>query len=135
MRLLIFGGRNFNEPEVMHFAFAAFIKLHGMPSVIIHGDAPGADRWGKYYAINVLKIPHRPFPAKWRVLDAPGAKIRYDTHGRAYNVKAGMVRNTEMLEIGKPDWGMGFKGGAGTAHMAKVLTKAGIQIWDAGYGG
>lgn len=135
MRVLIFGGRDFNDVETMHYALGAFQAAHGQITCIIHGDAKGADNWGKWHAINELHVPHRPFPAKWNDIHAPGAVVKYTRgpNGRPYNAVAGHWRNQEMINVGKPDWGIGFKGGAGTADMARRLTAAGIPIYNAGY--
>lgn len=46
---------------------------------VVHGGAPGADRWGKRWA-NSRKLPITEYPADWK------------QHGRA----AGPIRNGEM---------------------------------------
>lgn len=101
MIVLVTGGRNFNDP--------AFISRHlhvihaGEPiTLLIEGGARGADRIARNWAEN-RGIPVRTFPADW------------DKYGRA----AGHIRNTQMLEEGKPDLVVVFPGGAGTANMAR----------------
>jgi len=39
----------------------------------------------------------------------------------------------ELIDRGKPTYGMGFEGGTGTADMAKRLEIAGIPMFNAGY--
>jgi hypothetical protein len=53
-------------------------------------------------------------------------KADWDTHGR----KAGILRNIQMLEEGKPDCAVQFPGGRGTAHMRSILDKAGIPVYE-----
>lgn len=134
MRVLIFGGRDFNDPAEMHYSIVDFQRAHGLITCIIHGAAKGADSWGAHFA-KELGIPQRPFPADWGNIHAPGAVIKYQRgpNGRAYNAVAGHWRNERMIVEGKPDFGMGFKGGSGTADMARRLTAAGIPIWNGGY--
>ena len=78
---------------------------------IIHGGATGADslaeRWAKENS-----IPTRVFPAEW------------ETYGRA----AGPIRNTKMLEEGKPDLVLAFEGGAGTGHMTDLAEGYGVPV-------
>lgn len=133
-RVLIFGGRDFNNVETFHFTLLAFVRANGPISCIIHGNAKGADSWAAFHA-REYHIPERPFPAKWNDIYAPGAVIKYTRgpNGKAYNALAGHWRNQEMIDIGKPDWGIGFKGGSGTADMATRLERAGIPIWNGGY--
>lgn len=119
----------------MHFNLEAFQKNNGAITCIIHGNAKGADSWAKHFAIEVLKVPHRPFPARWDDINVSGAVIRYTRgmNSKAYNALAGHWRNEEMIVVGKPDAAMGFKGGPGTANMATRCERAGLFIWNAGY--
>lgn len=134
VRVLIFGGRDFNDAERFHFTLEDFVKANGPITCIIHGKAKGADGWGAFHA-REYGIPERPFPAKWDDIHAPGAVIKYTRGptGKPYNALAGHWRNQEMIDIGKPDWGIGFKGGTGTADMAARLERAEIPIWNGGY--
>lgn len=79
--------------------------------LIIHGAAKGADSLaGKWASAN--NIEQISFPAQW------------DKYGKA----AGFLRNTEMLEKGKPDLVVAFTGGTGTAMMCKIATNAGVSV-------
>lgn len=112
MRLLVFGGRNFTDVE---FAFQVLDSLHAERPVtlVIHGAARGADKIGGAWAIT-RRIPVKEFPADWA----------------RYRRSAGPIRNKQMLLQGKPDAGIAFKGGAGTADMKMRLLKAGIEVID-----
>lgn len=79
--------------------------------LIIQGGAKGADSlastWAKDRGIEQIL-----FPAQW------------DKYGKA----AGFLRNTEMLEVGKPDLVIAFLGGTGTAMMCKIASAAGVEV-------
>ena len=81
VRVLICGSRRYRNAE----AIARYVA--GLPSgtVVIHGDAPGADSLADQYARQNGLTPE-PYPADW------------DRYGRG----AGPVRNKQMLDKGKP---------------------------------
>lgn len=112
MRILVCGGRDYTDET---YVFRQLDRLHAKKgvSVLIHGNARGADTLAKKWATS-RGIPHLPFPADW------------DAHGKA----AGPIRNREMLRDGKPDGVVAFPGGQGTADMVAVATKAGLVVWD-----
>lgn len=109
MRVLVTGGRDFDDREML-FAFLDRLHEEQPFTLLIHGDARGADRlcgeWASERTIECL-----PCPADWR------------RHGRA----AGPIRNGQMLEH-KPDILVAFPGGKGTANMIEQATKAGLRV-------
>lgn len=129
MRLLIFGGREFTDQNLMAEELRKFNAVHGLISLVIHGDAKGADRLGQYFARNWLMIPDLAFPAKWDDIQAPGAVIGYTRNGKPYNKLAGHQRNAQMITEGKPDIAMMFPGGIGTADMCARLEAVQIPVW------
>lgn len=134
-RLLLFGGRNFNDPIKMDHELISFIETYGPIGCVIHGAAKGADDWADYFAKQVLRVPVFSIAAKWDDVTAKGAVIKYTRgpSGKAYNALAGHWRNQELIDRGKPTHAMGFEGGTGTADMAKRLLEAKIPIINAGY--
>lgn len=80
-------------------------------SLLIHGDADGADRRAAAYCrskgIHVAAVP-----ALWEIYSNP----------------AGSKRNSAMLLL-KPDYCVAFPGGKGTADMVKKCECAGIPVW------
>lgn len=110
MRVVIFGGRDFNNEKM---AFSALDHLHSLHnfSCVIDGMARGADtlgfKWAQHNGIETER-----YPAQWK------------TYGRA----AGPIRNQQMIDDGKPDMGIAFPGGTGTADMKKRLKSAGINV-------
>jgi len=100
MKLVVCGGRDYNEAEYM-FGYLDAVVEHVLPKVtmVLLGACPtGADqhamRWAKY-----RNLGYKFFPADW------------DKHGRA----AGPIRNRQMAEEG--DYLVAFPGGRGTQSM------------------
>lgn len=113
MRVLVCGGRDYGnryeqeasnreEKYKMHVILSEYKHIYGDIFTIIHGAARGADtlagKWAKANGIPVIE-----FPADW------------NKHGK----RAGPIRNQQMLDEGKPDVVIAFRGGQGTADMVK----------------
>jgi hypothetical protein len=106
MRILVCGGRDYGltieEKYKMHVILSEYKHIYGDNFVIIHGVARGADslsgKWAKANGIDVIE-----FPANW------------NKHGK----RAGPIRNQQMLDEGKPNVVIAFRGGQGTADMVK----------------
>ena len=111
MRLLVCGGRNFEARNTVFRVLDLVHKKRGI-TLVIHGDATGADRLGRDWA-QARGIGHMAFPADW------------ETHGR----KAGIVRNQLMLDVTSPDGVVAFPGGRGTMDMMNRAEAAGIKVW------
>src|SRR5690606_26793755 len=79
-------------------------------SLLIHGDARGADRLGGEWA-KVRGVQEVKCPANW------------DAHGKS----AGYRRNSAMLLL-KPDLVVAFPGGAGTASMVRMAKNNYIEV-------
>ncbi|MCA0276268.1 MAG: SLOG family protein [Proteobacteria bacterium] len=115
MRVLVCGGRDYNDRDAVARALRAYKPLNVVTDVsdaiLILGGAPGADTLAEEWA-DVFGLRKRIFPANW-------AK-----HGRA----AGPIRNQQMLDEGKPDLVIAFPGGRGTADMVSRAEKAGVRV-------
>jgi len=105
MRVLVTGGRSFDEWSRVHKALAE-IK----PSVIIQGGAPGADRLAAKWA-DINGVPLVTYPALWH-------------QGK----KAGPIRNAFMLADSRADLVVAFPGGNGTADMIAKAEAAGVTV-------
>tara|TARA_Y100000296_G_C5133012_1_gene236612 strand:+ start:565 stop:915 length:351 start_codon:yes stop_codon:yes gene_type:complete len=107
MRILIAGGRNFTDKQFMYEYLEKYLED---VTVVISGTAKGADRlgekWAKDHGIAVER-----YPAQW------------SRYGRA----AGPIRNQQMLDKGRPDLVIVFKGGSGSKHMATIAKKSGVK--------
>lgn len=109
MRVLVTGGRDFSDRKLL---FETLDRLHSTHvfSVLIHGDASGADRLaGEWAAAAGVRV--EAHPAEWK------------KHGRA----AGPIRNSMMLEE-KPGLVIAFPGGKGTADMVRKAKAAGLTV-------
>lgn len=113
MVILVCGGRDYLMAAE---DYKALDKMHAATPVtlLIHGDAPGADRgaalWAEYRG-----IPIRCFPADWE----------------RYGKSAGPMRNEDMLrELQRYTERLvvAFPGGKGTANMVKQAQRAGVDI-------
>lgn len=115
-KVLIFGGRDCNEHKVMAWLEAHFTDvlvergLRLAPLHIIVGGQRGADNggllWGLAWGYQV-----QVFKADWK------------KSGKA----AGPLRNQRMLNE-RPDLGIGFPGGRGTADMTRRLLAAKVPV-------
>jgi hypothetical protein len=102
MRVLICGGRDFDDTDLFNKALGA---IDGEIE-IISGMAPGADTMAADFAKAYGYALHE-FPADW------------NKHGKA----AGPIRNQQMLDEGRPDLLLAFPGGRGTQDMLRRAKK------------
>lgn len=108
MKILIAGGRDFADKQFLEQYMSKYLED---ATLVISGTAKGADSLGEKWA-NSNDIPVERYPAQWS----------------KYGAAAGPIRNQEMLDKGKPDLVVVFKGGTGSAHMAKIARKAGVKV-------
>lgn len=110
MRILVCGGRDFADSDLLNRTLDQLAKTHFIEAVI-EGNGRGADRmagfWARKHGIDNLK-----YPPDW------------DRYGAA----AGPMRNQEMIDDGRPDLVIAFPGGRGTQDMIKRALVAGIEV-------
>lgn len=115
MRVLVCGGRDFNDRDAMARALKEYkpkpLTTGVSDAIIIVGGAPGADTLAEEWA-DCFGVRKRVFLANWKA------------HGKA----AGPIRNQRMLDEGKPDLVLAFPGGRGTADMVKRARAAGVRV-------
>jgi hypothetical protein len=100
--------------------------------VVISGCATGADSVALDWAVvNWCQIEE--YPAQWDDLTTPPVVLRYRKDGTPYNAAAGGIRNQKMIDVGRPDIGIGFPGQRGTRDMYNRLVKAGIEVRKVGW--
>lgn len=128
MRLVVTGGRAYSDTAHI---FATLSALHARQPItlLIEGEADGLDKRAAAWARR-NGVPVQPFPAPWDDIDHPDAVVRYSRSGKPYDVTSGTRRNQQMIDDGKPDFGLVFPGGTGTADMRSRLVAAGIEIED-----
>lgn len=133
-RLLVYGGRNFDDEAAVFAALDDWQRDRGV-DVLINGacgvdggdvagftmdearawivkHAKGADGHAHRWAVG-RGVSGLAFPAFWW------------RDGRA----AGPLRNRLMLEKGQPTAALEFPGGRGTANMRGLLVGAGVPVW------
>lgn len=110
MRVLVFGGRDYEDRWMVDRVLDDVHNAVGI-SVVVEGEAPGADTLGKAWA-RKRGVDVDPYPADW------------DGEGRS----AGPKRNQRMLDEGRPELGVAFPGGRGTADMRRRLDAAGVRV-------
>ena len=108
---LICGGRDFTDAAMMRNAMGDLIRMRGVPDLVVHGGARGADALAGDWARSMGVRVHAE-PAKW------------GKHGKA----AGPLRNQKMLDLFRIDFVVAFPGGDGTADMVARSRKAGIDV-------
>lgn len=115
LRVLCFGGRDFNDkPRVFDALAAVEAQARGSHRIaVFHGGARGADSHSGTWAAQ-SGYPVGVMPANWDF----------------FAKSAGRKRNEWMLEIFQPNYAVQFPGGNGTAHMGRILREAGILVWE-----
>ena len=96
MRVLVCGGRRFNDALTLGSWLGSIHKNNGPITLLIEGGASGADFMARKFA-EWQGIPVQTFDADWS----------------RYGKKAGPLRNRQMIGEGRPDKVIGFEGGTG----------------------
>ena len=118
MRVLVCGGRDFDDYNLLADTLLGLLEQYGSKDVIfISGRARGVDRLGERFA-KTNNCELLVFPADW------------DKFGKG----AGFIRNQQMIDEGKPDLVVAFPGGRGTADMVRRAKKHGIEVAEVKYG-
>lgn len=113
MKILVCGGRDFKDSQ---FVYDTLDELDQRESItrIIHGTTYGADTFSDGWAMSrgrdVKRCP--VLPTEWH----------------SFGKRAGSMRNQRMLDEGKPDMVVAFKGGKGTADMVRRAKHAGVSV-------
>lgn len=141
MKILVFGGRDFRD-EQMLFSYLDGLQAHfadgndELITCVVTGAARGADwlaeRWARQ-----REIAYRGHPAPWHTHGAPWCRCRAPLPLICKG--AGMWRNAEMLRREHvPSFpirlAVAFPGGAGTAGMARLCREAGIRVREVPHG-
>lgn len=111
VRVLACGGRDYFDTKAVFRALDAVHAKHTI-TLLIHGDAPGADRTAEAWA-KKRQVPYLGVPAMWDKLKKA----------------AGYERNGRML-LWAPEVVIAFPGGKGTANMIEQADRAGVRVWE-----
>lgn len=130
MRVLVCGGRNFSDRGAVAVALSPYRPksvLDVAETIFILGGARGADTLAEIWA-DLWGVRKRVFLADWNNLSHPDARIKTRADGSKYDANAGLRRNQRMLDEGKPELVIAFKGATGTADMIARAKRAGIEV-------
>lgn len=111
MRLIIAGGRDFNDYDVVLHHMNLWLADHQPPTEIICGGARGADELGKWWAF-AHRIRVIEFPADWK----------------QFGRKAGPVRNDQMARYANALLAFWDGESKGTANMIEVAARRGLMV-------
>lgn len=120
MKILVCGGRKFNDREFMDLHLTQINKCFTEEGIgfqrIISGAANGVDTIAEEWAkANNIETDIYPI-----------SKSDWNTYGK----RAGYIRNKKMRDEGKPDYAMAFPGNAGTKMMIDLLKEQSIPYWE-----
>ena len=114
MKLIVAGGRDFKDYELLKCTLDSFQQEHGSITEVVSGGARGSDKLGEQYA-NENNIQVKRFVPDWEGLGK----------------KAGHVRNRQMGDYTKEHGGMlvAFwdKQSRGTKGMIDYASKIGLK--------
>lgn len=111
MKLIIAGGRDFNNYDLLKTKLDYLLSKTTDNVIIVSGCAKGADKLGEQYAIE-RGYECTLFPADW------------DTHGK----KAGYLRNKQMAEHGTHCVLFWDGKSKGTAIMKELAEEYGLKL-------
>ena len=114
MKVLICGGRDMEDKDLVYKTLAPYYEEYKDELEIVSGMAKGADHWGYLFSFHYDLKCHK-FPANW------------DKYGKS----AGPRRNKQMLDEtpGGVDLVIAFptKNSRGTWHMVQLAREYGIK--------
>lgn len=115
MRVIVCGGRDYQDRVKVFEALHAILKKHGRITVIQGGCPTGADLHARAFAASTKGIVH-----------LINEEADWTAHGKA----AGPMRNQAMIDRHKPDGVVAFPtGGPGTTDMIERAEAAGLKVW------
>lgn len=137
MRVLVSGDRHYNNYAMMYTILAgmySFVDGSDVDLTIIEGEAPGADIMSRKIGEELGAEVER-YPAEWNTHDYEGTSGIKCTHWtrNGYCPAAGVRRNAQMLDEGKPDVVLcfhdDFENSRGTKDMATRAKEAGVPTY------
>lgn len=111
MRVIVTGGRDYGDKDVVRSALDCLHQMCGHLTVI-QGGAAGADAIAREWANGLEDVTVVTVPANWR----------------KHRKSAGPIRNTAMIDMCRPDLVVAFPGGRGTADMVRKARAAGLPV-------
>ena len=115
-RLMISGSRFLQDRKFIEKIIDLHIQKYGIPEVIIHGGAKGAD-------FNVGEIAKKK---GINIIEEPVSDREWDILG----YEAGPLRNQAMIDKHSPTHFIALPGGFGTGDALTKAMKADLEIWN-----
>lgn len=110
--IFVCGGRDYDDYETVKYVLNTIVLKRGLPpTVVVHGDATGADLLGKLWAIE-FGFKHDPYPAEWNKYGKAAGPIRNNIMA---NILLKSSQNNFDIEA------ICFPGGRGTKNMKQQL--------------
>ena len=118
MRVLICGNREWTHAApIVNVLEGLLAFVEDQPLVVIEGCATGADSIAHHWRRAHVDVTHEHYPADWA----------------RYRKAAGVIRNQQMLDEGRPDVVWAFHedltASKGTADMVRRARKAGVPTY------
>lgn len=113
MTVLVCGGRGYDDRKTVYRVLDKLNTNTTPITRLVHGAAKGADTLG----------------AEW-ALERGVFSVGYPAHWDVYGLRAGFIRNQEMLDTENVRLVVAFPGGKGTADMVRRAKKAGKQVLE-----
>lgn len=110
-RLIIAGSRHGVDPDLLHDELRIWVEEHGMPDVVLCGEADGVDQQGKSWALS-RGVRVESYPADWH------------THGKA----AGPIRNRQMAAAAQGAIIFAPDNSRGSNDMERAARRAGLKV-------
>lgn len=110
MKVLVTGGRKFHKTDIVYGVLDHLHKKHCVKELIT-GDAVGTDTLAAAWAFQ-RSVLLRECQADWK----------------KYGLAAGPIRNSQMLNLHKPDVVVVFPGGRGTNDMHAKARAAKVPV-------
>jgi len=124
MKVIIAGSRSITDFETVKKAIEA---CPFSVTEVVSGGAKGVDKLGEWYA-DGENIPIKVFKPSWSNLEAPGAIVKTNWHGK-YNARAGIDRNEQMGDYADALIAVWDGHSRGTKHMIGYMNKLDKEVF------
>jgi hypothetical protein len=129
MRVLVCGGRWWNNQDRTDAVLDRLHAEHNF-SVLIQGGQMTQRRHYTYRQLTKVEFFGADYQAKVWAEKRGIPVIEEKANWAASPRGAGVIRNSKMLRIHKPDIGIAFPGQNGTADMVTKLRAAGVPTYE-----
>lgn len=126
-RVAVVGSRRFKNYQLVKGLMEKIREDIGDFILICGMEKTGADGLGLRYAKEV-GLTIEEFHPNWDDVEVPGALVKLNSYGKAYNARAGFDRNTEMAHACTHVVAFWDGKSPGTKHMLTLCKKLGKKM-------